>query len=54
MHLCDSKLGIENSMNRVAKHDKQNLLFLVEDEFNLLHLVLVVLFLEAGSGQELD
>ena len=41
-------------MNRSAKRDKQNLSLLVKDQFDLLHLILVVLFLEAGPCQELD
>ena len=41
-------------MNRSAKRDKQNLSLSVKDQFDLLHLILVVLFLEAGPRQELD
>ena len=53
--VCDAtvKLGIKN-MDRGAKCDKQSILSLVEDQLNLLHLILVVLFLEAGPCQQLD
>jgi hypothetical protein len=50
MALC-SGLGIKNSMERSAKRDKHSLVLLIEDQLNLLHFVLIVLFLEAGSCQ---
>jgi hypothetical protein len=51
--LC-SGLGIKNSMETSDKCDKDSLVLLIEDQLNLLHFVLVVLLLEAGSCQQLD